>query len=108
MDEKLSHKDRAKRRAEIRKAFQAGKSRHDISAEFGVSVATVLSSCEGLPRPINKSHSSSLRMLAAVQNTTDTLKAIGAREGVTKQAVQDLLKRAKAAGMKFPQVRNRH
>jgi len=102
--ERLTHAERAKRRAEIRKFVAAGHKRTEAADRFGVTATVVRDSCAGLPRTSldNRWGGSTFKILADLLNTSDTLQAIGERNNVTRQCVNQALTFAKAAGIKFP------
>jgi len=96
-------------------ASKPGCTIRDACARFKVSTSTVYSACymhdvkltrlnaktEAEPR-IRKVAASILKIIAQLQNTRYSHRWIGEDFGITRQAVQQVEKRARAAGIRFP------
>ena len=99
---RISHKERAALRCRIAASISGGMTVDQAAAEFGVSVGYVYLACReqntSLPK---KQHSQAriMRVIAAMLNTRQSLSAIAASEGVSRQWVWSIYRCAKDAGI---------
>lgn len=97
----MSQADRLQRRLRAAREIAAGKSPPEVAAAVGLSVRYVenIRTLINAPRMPAKRAVRTFEILAALLNTKDTCEEIGARYGITKQAVWQVGAQARAAGI---------
>ncbi len=95
---RMTHEDRAKRRAAISKAVEGGgMSVLEACAEFGVSVDTVYASS----RTRRGRRVSAWKVLERLLKTNLTYQAVGDEFGISRQRVEQVRRLAEKAGVRF-------
>lgn len=104
----MTREQRRERRKAIADAVIHGASLCEAARQFGVSLETARTACTEwnivAPRTgrLLACSANTLEVVGALFNPDDTLHQIGARFGVTRQAVFAVAKKARAAGIPLP------